>query len=77
MEVDYKQHAVVLGTPVTKAYFYRRGGKIGEGALAQMITVALDHVEKGYVGVMIMVGGETWHPAKIKEVAQRSDFPSS
>jgi hypothetical protein len=42
-----------------------------------MITVALDHMEKGYVGVMIMVGGETWHPAKIKEVAQRSDFPSS
>ena len=59
------------------AYFSRRGGKIAEGALAQMIAVALDHMEKGYVGVMITVGGETWQSTKIKEVAQRSDFPRS
>lgn len=77
MEIDYKQHAVVLGTVMTKAYVYRRGGKIAEGVLAQMISVALDRMEKGYVGVLIMVGGETGHPAKIKEVAQRSDFPRS
>jgi|HubBroStandDraft_6_1064221.scaffolds.fasta_scaffold2337390_1 hypothetical protein len=75
MEIDYKQHAVVLGTAQRSAYF--GCGKIAEGALAKMITVALDHMEQRYVGVMIMVGGETWHPARIKEVAQRSDFPSS
>ena len=48
MEIDYKQHAVVLGTPMRSAYFYKRGGKIAEGALDQMITVALDHMEKDY-----------------------------
>ena len=35
----------------------------------------LDHIGKGYVGVMILVGGETWQRNKIIEVSQQADFP--
>jgi hypothetical protein len=71
--IDYNAHAVVLGTEPTETQ--SRGGKLAEGALGKMIAVALDHIGKGYVGVMILVGGETWQRNKIKEVSQRTDFP--
>jgi len=73
MEIDYNAHAVVLGTNPTETY--SRGGKLAEGALGKMIAIALDHIGKGYVGVMILVGGETWQRGRIKEVSQREDFP--
>ena len=73
--IDYNAHAVVFGTKSTAAYLYSRGGKLAEGALDKMVAVALDHIGKGYVGVMILVGGETWQRNKIKEVSQQADFP--
>jgi hypothetical protein len=75
MQIDYSAHAIVHGTKLTRAYFSRRGPKLAEGPLGKMIAVALDHICKGYVGVMILVGGETWQAEEIKEVAQRADFP--
>ena len=71
--IDYNAHAVVLGTEPTETQ--SRGGKLPEGALGKMIAVALDHIDKGYIGVMILVGGETWQRNKIKEVSQQADFP--
>jgi hypothetical protein len=71
--IDYNAHAVVIGTEPTETH--SRGGKLAEGALGKMIAVALDHIGKGYVGVMILVGGETWQRNKIKEVSQQADFP--
>jgi hypothetical protein len=71
--IDYKAHAVVIGTEPTETH--SRGDKLAEGALGKMIGVALDHIDKGYIGVMILVGGETWQRNKIKEVSQQADFP--
>ena len=33
-----------------------------------MIPIALEHMAKCYVGVLILVGNETWLPDKIKAV---------
>ena len=35
-----------------------------------MIPIALEHMAKGYVGVLILVGNETWLPDKIKAVGR-------
>ena len=64
MEIDYTAYAVVSGlAPMTT-----RAGKIAAGELGKMIPIALDHIAKGYVGVLIFVGDETWLPDKITSV---------
>ena len=72
--ISYRDYAVVVGTePPTEPY--SRGGFLGAGRLSTMIAVALDHIARGYVGVAILVGAETWSGEKIKEVSQRADLP--
>lgn len=74
VKIDYKAHAVVEGTKLTAGY--SRGGKLAEGSLAKMIVIALDFIDRDYVGVMVLVdGGLTWQADKIREVSQRADFP--
>ena len=62
MAIDYTAYAVVSGL----APMATRAGKIAAGELGTVIPIALEHMAKGYVGVLILVGNETWLPDKIK-----------
>ena len=72
--LDYNAFAVVISADPMATY--SRGGWLGTGALSKMIPVALDHIDKGSVDVVILVGRETWRRDQIKEVSQRADFPA-
>ena len=64
MAIDYTAYAVVSG----RAPMATRAGEIAAGELGKMIPIAVEHMDKGYVGVLILVGNEAWMPDKIKEV---------
>jgi hypothetical protein len=64
MAIDYTAHAVVSG----RAPMATRAGQIAAGELGKMIPIAVEHMAKGYRGVLILVGNETWLPDKIKAV---------
>ena len=72
MPIDYTKYAVVRGfAPMSS----REGGKFAEGELGKMIPVALEHMAKGYDGVMILFeSNKTWRADKIKEVSEQPDF---
>ena len=62
--IDYTAYAVVSG----RAPMASRAGEIAAGELGKMIPIAVEHMAEGYVGVLILVGDETWLPDKIKAV---------
>jgi len=66
MAIDYTAYAVVSGI----APMATRASEIAAGELGKMISIALEHMAKGYVGVLILVGNETWLPDKIKAVGR-------
>jgi len=74
MKLDYESYATLNGiAPPPKPYM--RGGDIAHGSMAKMVKLGVEHIDKGYIGVMVLFDDGSLDAAKIGEVAARFDFP--
>ena len=74
MDIDFDQSATLNGMLPSSSVM--RGPTLATGTVAKMVKLGLEHIEAGYVGVMVLCDdGKTLDSTAIRELAARPDFP--
>jgi hypothetical protein len=74
MDIDYRAYAKLHSVaPTTQTFAF--GEPVLGGALSRVIGLAMERLDQGHSGVMVLVNQDTLLPEQIREIAARNDFP--